>query len=189
MATKEQLPNAGGRPAKKRLQIEYVLEQYKQSHTDVDPAIEPHLIAEWAIKEGISRPIPQTPEELLRKDIARYLKNDYIDDPQGRHVRRNHAIFIPVVTQDGVKRRSRWYEKDVAPPEHMRLSLQLRRTAAFHDVRQMDLDFQSYNDNNVYGVKLPPMDYNMNADVQEANLPPTYPTEPPSDIDDEDEDV
>jgi hypothetical protein len=191
MATKEtaleKVAGADERPMKKRLQIEYLLGQYKQSHPDVDPAIEPHLIAEWAIKQGISRPVPQTPEEILRKDIARYLKNDYIDDPQGRHVRKNHAIFIPVVTKDGIVRRSRWYEKDIAPPEHMRLSLQLRRTAAFHDVRQMDLDFQSYNDNNVYGVKLPLMDYNMNPDVQESNLPATYPSAPPDDEEGDDE--
>lgn len=189
MATKETVVAAGERPRKKRLQIEYVMEQYRLAHPGVDPAVEPHLIAEWAIKAGISRPVPETPEELLRKDIARYLKNDYVDDPQGRHVRKNHAIFIQVQTQDGPKRRSRWYEKDVAPPEHMRLSLQLRRTAAFHDVRQMDLDFQSYNDNNVYGEKLAPMDYNFNHDVQEANLPATYPSAPSFDVDDEDDEI
>ncbi len=187
MATKEKEVVAGERPTKKRLQIEYVMEQYRQAHPDVDPAVEPHRIAEWAIAEGISRPIPQTPEEILRKDIARYLKNDYIEDPQGRHVRRNHAVFIPVLANGEVKRRSRWYGIDVAPPDHMRLSLQLRRTAAFHDVRQMDLDFQSYNDNNIFGEKLAPMDYNFNKDVQEANLPATYPSEPT--FDDEDDEI
>jgi hypothetical protein len=187
MDTKEKVVEAGERPRKKRLQIEYVMDQYRLAHPGVDPAVEPHLIAEWAIKAGISRPVPETPEELLRKDIARYLKNDYVDDPQGRHVRKNHAIFIQVQTPEGPKRRSRWYEKDVAPPEHMRLSLQLRRTAAFHDVRQMDLDFQSYNDNNVYGETLAPMDYNFNHDLQEANLPATYPSAPSFDGDDEDD--
>lgn len=188
MATEEKVAVTGERPRRKRLEIEYVMEQYRLAHPGVDPAVEPHLIAEWAIKAGISRPIPETPEELLRKDIARYLKNVYEDDPQGRHVRKNHAIFIQVQTPDGPKRRSRWYEKDVAPPEHMRLSLQLRRTAAYHDVRQMDLDFQSYNDNNVYGAKLAPMDYDFNKDVQEANLPATYPSEPSFDVDEDEDD-
>lgn len=190
MATKEtEVKTAGERGQRKRLQIEYLMEQYRLAHPDVDPAVEPHLIAEWAIQNGLSRPIPQTPEEILRKDIARYLKNDYIDDPQGRHVRKNHAVFIQVQTQDGPKRRSRWYGIDVAPPDHMKLSLQLRRNAAFHDIRQMELDFQSYNDNNTYGVKLVPMDYNFNKDVQEANLPATYPSEPSFDVDEDDDEI
>jgi hypothetical protein len=53
----------------------------------------------------------------------------------------------------------------------------------------MDLDFQSYNDNNVYGAKLASMDYDFNKDVQEANLPATYPSEPSFDVDDEDDEI
>jgi hypothetical protein len=43
------------------------------------------------------------------------------------------------------------------------------------DAIQLDLDWASYNDNNVLGVKLPPLDYNLTLDVQESKLPTTYP--------------
>jgi hypothetical protein len=61
MATKEKVVVAGEKPRRKRLEVEYVMDQYRLAHPDVDPAVEPHLIAEWAIKAGISRPVPETP--------------------------------------------------------------------------------------------------------------------------------
>jgi hypothetical protein len=61
--------------------------------------------------------------------------------------------------------------------------LQLRRRAAVQDILQLDLDFHSYNDNNVFGVKLTPVDYDINKDVEESKMPTTYPSDPPRDDD------
>jgi len=57
-------------------------------------------------------------------------------------------------------------------------SLQLRRRGLFQDAKQMDIDWASYNDNNVLGVKLPPIDYNLNIDLEESRLQMKYPDEP-----------
>ena len=172
-------PGKGGRI------IEYLIEQYKKAHPEEDPAlVEPHLVAEWARKRGLWTYEPVDPEEVLRRRIARFLKRSYTTDPQGRIVRKHHAVIYEVTTPDGIKRRSRYYEIFDAPVKHMQASLALRRRSALADVQQLDIDFHSYNDNNKRGEKLPPMDYNFNKDLEEMKLPTTY-EEPDDELDDE----
>jgi hypothetical protein len=161
----------------KAKEIEYVIEQYHKAHPDEDAADVPHLIAEWAFSKRLWVRPPADPVELLRRDISRYLRSEYITDPQGREVRKHHAILVEVTTQSGTKLRSIYKELYNAPPEHMKASFQLRRRAAFRDVHQLELDFRSYLDNNVLGATLPPMDYDFNKDIEETDLPTTYPDE------------
>ena len=59
----------------------------------------------------------------------------------------------------------------------MRISLQQRRQAALADVRQLKLDFDSYNDNNTFGATLPALDFNFNKDIEEMELPTSYPND------------
>lgn len=176
------IPFPGG--SKKR-EIEYVMEQYHKAHPDEDPSeAVPDLIAEWAYAKGLWKRPPIDPVVALSRDISRYLRNEYVTDPQGRIVRKNHAIFIEVQTQDGTKKRSIWKELFHAPAEHMKASFQLRRRAAFRDVQQLHFDFGSYQDNNVFGAHLEPMDFDFNKDIEESTLPTTYPD---SDGDDDEE--
>ena len=165
---------------KRAREIEYLLDRYKAAHPQEDGGpIEPHVIAPWAIKRGLWKRHAITPEDILRKEIAGFLKNEYIHDPQGRDVRKHHAMPVEVKTPDGVKRHWRYYDIYHAPEKHMLGSLQIRRRGMVADAVQLDLDWASYNDNNVLGVKLPPIDYNLNLDVEESKLPTTYPQEQP----------
>jgi len=66
----------------------------------------------------------------------------------------------------------------------MRASLALRRRAALADVAQLNLDLESYNENNYRGETVPPMDYNFNIDLEETRLPTHYPIEGPETDDD-----
>lgn len=171
----------------KRRELEYVIEQYHVAHPERDPSEAiPDLIAEWAYRTGLWRRPPADPVDLLRKDISRYLRSEYITDPQGREVRKNHAIIVDVQTPAGSKRRSIWMELFHASPEHMKASSQLRRRGLLRDAVQLDLDLKSYNDNNVFGVALPSMDFDLNKDIEEINLPTTYPSEPFDDEEDDD---
>ncbi len=113
---------------KKKAQLDYVLDQYRLAHPNADSAVEPHLISPWAISIGLIVPRIITQEEVLRRDLARHLKSEYVTDPQERRVRKNHSIPIEVQTQDGPKRRSRWYSIFQAPPAHMQLSAHLYGT-------------------------------------------------------------
>ncbi len=169
-----------GRKGKRAREMEYVLDRYRAAHPQADGApIDPHEIAPWAIIRGLWKRPPITPEELLRKELARFLKAEYILDPQGRQVRKNHAMPVIVKTPEGDRRHWRYYDIFHAPEKHMLGSLQIRRRGMVADAVQLDIDWASYNDNNVWGAKLPPIDYNLNLDVEESKLPTDYPEEPP----------
>lgn len=160
--------------------MEYLIEQYQKAHPDEDAAtIEPHLVADWAIAKGMWQRPPVPPEERLRKELARYLRGEYTRDPQGRNVRLHHAVIYTEHTSDGPKRRSRWSTIFDAPANHMQASLALRRRSALADVTQLNLDLESYNENNLRGEIIPPMDFDFNKDLEEARLPTHYPEEGP----------
>jgi len=157
-------------------ELQYVIDQYHKAHPDEDPAeVAPHLVAEWAIKRGIYNRPPVEPVVQLRRDLSRYLRDEYFTDPQGREVRKNHPIMLPTQTPDGERLRPLYKELFHAEAEHMRASFQLRRRGVVRDVMQMDLDFHSYNDNNIYGAKLDEPDWDINKDLAEAKMPTTYP--------------
>ena len=59
----------------------------------------------------------------------------------------------------------------------MRTSMTQRRDGIRSDVKQHSIDFDSYNDNNIYEAKLEPYDYNFNNDLEESRQPSEYPDE------------
>ena len=159
----------------------YIIDKFKAAHPEMEDHVDPHLVAPWAIAEGLFDRPPTSQEETLRRELSKALKNEHTVDPQGREVRKNHAVFFEEVTPRGPKRRSRWYTIDDAPPDHMRASCQLRRRAALADVVQLKLDFDSYNDNNRFGATLPDFDYDFNKDIEEMGMPTKYPSDSPDD--------
>lgn len=164
-----------------------LIEQYQKAHPEEGDAINPHLIAPWLISHGLWFQEPLTPEEMLRRTIRRSLRDDYTHDPQGREVRKYHAVIEEVRTPDGIRRLSTWREIFEAPPDHMRVSLALRRKSALNDVAQLQMDFESYNENNKHNATLTPMDYNFNTDLAEGSMPTEYPDENPGDGEENDE--
>ena len=52
---------------------------------------------------------------------------------------------------------------------------------------QMTIDFDSYNDNNEYGVVLDPLDLDFNKDIEEMRLPVQYDPDPYGDSEDEED--
>ena len=157
----------------------YLFEQYKKVHPDEGDDLNPHVVAKWAIREGLWQRPPMDPEEILRRHLSRALRNEYMIDPQDREVRKYHPVVEEVRTPEGIKKRSKWYALYDAPPQHMRMSLSLRRSAALADVVQLKLDYESWNDNNKFGEVLPRLDFDFNRDIEEMNLPTDYPDEDP----------
>lgn len=158
----------------------FLFEKYKAAHPAEGDEIKPHLVAPWALREGLWKRPPMEPEEVLRRLLSRALRDEYIVDPQGREVRKHHPVITEVRTSEGTKRLSTWYTIFEAPPEKMRASLQLRRRAALADVMQLKFDFDSYNENNRHGSTLGPMDFDFNKDIEELSQPVTYPSEAPN---------
>lgn len=177
-------------PAKSRRgnrKMLYLIEQYKKAHPEEGVEDKPHLVAPWAVAQGLWKRPPMQPEEILRRALSRALRDDYIEDEAGRTVRAHHPVISEVQTPDGPKRYSTWWPIYDAPPEKMRASLQLRRRAALGDVRQLQFDFMSYNEFNHFKAKLQPMDFDFNKDLAEMEEPTTYPSEAPEGEEIEDE--
>lgn len=68
-----------------------------------------------------------------------------------------------------------WADIKTAKPDHMRLSLTLRRNGIVADAWHHLLDTRSYNDNNIHGAELPLFDYDINKDLVEKELPEDWP--------------
>ena len=163
----------------------YLVELYQKEHGEEGEEIDLDSVSYWALEEEKYNLQPVSPQKILRRMLAQALRDDYTTDPQGREVRKFHFV----VQQDSSgKKTSKAYDIYHAPPDHMRLSLSLRRRSALNDVVQLELDLQSYNDNNKFGETIPNFDYNFNKDIEEGAMPTDYPLEAPEDVDiDEDE--
>ncbi len=94
-------------------------------------------------------------------------EHEYTIDPQGREVRANFAAVVEVMTPEGPKRKSKFYPIFKAPPEIADQQFALDRKQALGTLHQMKLDFDSYNDNNEFGVTLKPLDLNFQRDIDE----------------------
>jgi hypothetical protein len=66
-----------------------------------------------------------------------------------------------------------------------RQSLALDRKQALATVLQMTIDFDSYNDNNEFGIRLEPLDLDFNRDIEEMRLPAQYDADPHGDSEDD----
>lgn len=139
----------------------------------------------WAKRKKLWEPPPVSMVRIFKLEMARAAREEYYTDPQGRSVRKKHAI---VFRQDE-KQRSLWADIETALPDHMKLSLQQRRRGALGEVVQTNTDRESYNENNRYGAQIE-MSFNFDEDLAEMKQSKEYPEAPPEDdeeVDNEDE--
>jgi hypothetical protein len=158
----------------------YLVELYQKEHGEEGEEIDLDSVSHWALEEGKYKLKPVSPQKILRRMMAQALRGDHTTDPQGREVRKYHFV---TQQDDSGKTTSRAYDIFNAPPDHMKLSLSLRRRSALKDVAQLELDLQSYNDNNKFGETIEGFDYNFNKDLEEGAMPTDYPSEAPEDND------
>lgn len=151
-----------------RIAHEY-MKEYGVDTIDLDDVLD------WALETRRWDLPSYDPRRQLKREMARALAVEYYEDPQGREVRRMHAVKIK--SPQGLL--WEWADIKTAKPEHMRLSLQQRRSGVVSDCRQLMLDAQSYNDNNVHGAQLELPDFDINKDLAEASMPSEYPDEAP----------
>lgn len=165
----------------------FLREKYLEAHPSESVPVDPKKVADWAYDEGLWVPKNVHPKEVLRRKLCRAFRHEYMTDPQGREVRANYAVVEEEMTEDGPKRRAKFYPNFKAPPEVARQSLALDRKTALATVMQMTIDFDSYNDNNEFGVTLEPLDLDFNKDIEEMRLPAQYDPDPYGDSEDEDD--
>src|SRR5579872_714558 len=164
----------------------FLVEQFEKVHPDASSPVDPDAVATWALKAGMYKVPPLDPQQILRRLIRTALRDDYIEDPQGRDVHAHQPEMVEVKTPKGIRWRSRWYKIFEMPPGKMRAAGALRRRGAYRDVYQIHIDFESYNDNNIFHAKVEQLDFNFNKDIKEQSMPTDYPESGPA-LDDEDE--
>ena len=153
--------------------LQEIINDYMTEFPESNPTM--RTIAAWAIRRGDWVQGRGSPERQCAKELAAAAREEIVEDPQGRRVRRKHVARID--GQDGHPLFV-WANIEDATPEHMRLSLSQRRQAQLGDVLQHKTDTDSYNDNNQYGARLN-FSYNYNEDLAELQQPTEYPDSPP----------
>jgi hypothetical protein len=100
-------------------------------------------IAHWAIGEKLWDIHPSKVVRQCAEQIAEAMREDYIDDPQGRRVRVKHAA--PYDVQG--KLEFRWDDMRTAPHVHMEISFAHTRQQVVSQCHQLKLAIDSYNEN------------------------------------------
>lgn len=100
-------------------------------------------VAKWAIRRNLWQPPLELVETKCAEDLATALRSEYAYDPQGRKIRTKHAAIDPKHPEQGVL----WADIRTASEEHMQRSFEMRRNQIIGDCKQLKLDLDSYNEN------------------------------------------
>lgn len=118
-------------------------------------------IAGWLVRNGVWRASRKSEIDLLAPELSRALREEFFTDPQGRRVRRKHAVPELVQAKDGTHRQMTiWVDMDatdVPKADHakrMKSAFQLRRGQVVGDCRQLKCDLDSFNDNYNSGPRI-----------------------------------
>ena len=169
--------------AKREERADYMrelLDDYLAAHGNMP--VDPNDLFRWARRNGRWEPAARSLYQQFKDELQRAAREDFYTDPQGRTVRRKHAIVV----KEGETQHSLWADIETAPPEHMKLSLQQCRRGCLGDVKQLKTDMDSYNENNNPGAPIQ-MSFNFDPDLEEMEEEGTYP-DAPSEENEEDED-
>src|SRR5262245_56326865 len=96
----------------------------------------------WARRQGRGEVPPASLLRQFKQEVARAAREEYYTDPQGRRVRRKHAV---VLAREGGRQLSLWADIATAPPEHMRVALEQRRRGVLGGLARLKADVDSYN--------------------------------------------
>lgn len=108
-----------------------------------EKAIDMDLVAEWAIKMGVSVPKPKTAKELLAEQFAKAAREEHRKDPStGWSYRANHALRV--AKKDG-KQFTLWVDIEEATRSQMHMSLTNRRQQMIGDGTQLKIDEKIWN--------------------------------------------
>lgn len=100
-------------------------------------------VALWAIREKKWAPQQAEIRRQCRELLSRALREERITDPQGRRIRKYHAIR----QEKNGHTLWLWGDIDTANHNHMKVSFQQRRREVVGDCCLLKTDIDSYNDN------------------------------------------
>jgi len=123
-----------------------LVEQYRREGNEW-PATK-RMIAEWAVANGHYELAHSTSVNACITDLASVLANEEVTDKQGRRVRRFIAAMKMAVDEEGkVSQQWLWDDIRTAGHDHVVSGFRLRRNQARNDVRKLQIELDSYNEN------------------------------------------
>jgi hypothetical protein len=122
--------------------LQAIWHQYEAEH-DHKPSSTREAV-EHAVAEGLLEIPNVDPYDVLARQMATALREEYSVDEQGRRYRVNHAARI---TAHGVQL-TFWAIMGYAPHEHMERAFAQRREQIIGDCAQLKTDVDVYNDMN-----------------------------------------
>ncbi len=132
------------------------------------------MLASWAIRYKFWETPRKNMIELAAKDFAYGLREEVFNDPQGRQVRKKHAIQETRELPDGnYEQLTLWVDIEDASPEQMEAAFKLRRLQVLGDCKHLKIDVDSFNDNNRFGARIQ-MEFDFTRDLEELEQPSEY---------------
>lgn len=118
-----------------RFADEYFRESGQQTATTKE-------IAAWAIRTRRWEPPTDLLIQKCREDIAKAMREQYLDEEAGKPVRAKHVARI---RDSAGEQHHLWADIRLAPHEHMEIAFQQRREQIVGDCRQLKRDVDYYN--------------------------------------------
>ena len=132
------------------------------------------MFASWAIAKGLWGAQRKSLISQCAKEFAQALRDEYLTDPQGRRVRKMHALRdIRELPSGKHVQTMLWVDIYDATPGQMQAAFQLRRMQVVGDCRQLKTDVDSYNDNNRHHDHIQ-MTFDFTDDLAELEQPAEY---------------
>lgn len=105
-------------------------------------------VASWLMRERGWVPQQSDALKLLKQELQRALREQYIDDPQGRRVRQKHPERKTIKMKDGSQEQMvLWHDIRKATRPEMQAAFQQRRFGIVLDCHRLKTDVDSYNEN------------------------------------------
>lgn len=126
--------------------LQDAVEEYrKENHTS---SVNLKEVAAWLIRDKGWRPKPIDAISVIAKELRVALREQYIDDPQGRRVRQKHPQRITRELKDGSHEQFvLWHDIREASRPQMQAAFQQRRLGVAQDCHRLKQDVDSYNEN------------------------------------------
>lgn len=122
-------------------------------------------IAAWAIDRGFWQPHRGDLINQCARELARAMREEYIEDPQGRRVRAKHAARQELEGQQ----RTLWADIRTADRSHIEVAFKQRRQQILGECRQLKTDVDSFNDNRALKDPIQ-MPFDFTVDLEEIEL-------------------
>ena len=121
-------------------QLQTIVKEYQRSGQEWPASTAD--IAEWAVRNNKYDLRTPTIERVVRRELAKAMREEYITDQKGRRVRAKH----PAKIKRGRETLMLWDDIRTASRNHMEMSFTHRRNHIVSECRQVKTDVDSYND-------------------------------------------